>query len=270
MNLQQGEINVELREIYSGPEEEINLFIHGYSSIRNEDQFRERRSQILAACSRGQVYLLDWDAGDASAAFGLGLVYDLFALGYAIGGGGAAALGRAAMKQAAKAAVKSAGRHVLVQAINFRRYRPQAEKVGHHLKSLVLRLPNATTTRINLYGHSLGARVIYAALHSDWSNLDLNNVVLMGAATPADAPDWDECIERIGGTLYNAYSEADVVLAIKPDLERNAGSQPIEVQSPPTRRRLRNRQCKGFGHGDYWKNLGRVLTTLGIAVPGDS
>ncbi|KAL5615006.1 hypothetical protein BROUX41_005071 [Berkeleyomyces rouxiae] len=68
---------------------------------------------------------------------------------------------------------------------------------------------------VTLIGYSLGARVIYSCLRSLAERRAfglIDTVVLIGAPTPSDRPDWLSIKSVVAGNIYNVYSENDYIL----------------------------------------------------------
>lgn len=114
-------------------------------------------------------------------------------------------------------------------------------------------------TRINLIGHSLGARVLVESLVQQQIRpyyLPVQDVILLGAAVDCDQ-DWPTVLDGISGSLINCYSRRDMVLACKPDLERCAGRHPLAFGHE----RLIN-HALALSHLDYWKQLPAIMAAL--------
>ncbi|KAL1895571.1 hypothetical protein Cpir12675_003154 [Ceratocystis pirilliformis] len=68
---------------------------------------------------------------------------------------------------------------------------------------------------VTLVGYSLGARVIYSCLKSLAERRAfglIDTVVLIGAPTPSDRPDWLTIKSAVAGNIHNVYSENDLIL----------------------------------------------------------
>ncbi|PHH52288.1 putative membrane protein C6F6.13c [Ceratocystis fimbriata CBS 114723] len=68
---------------------------------------------------------------------------------------------------------------------------------------------------VTLVGYSLGARVIYSCLKSLAERRAfglIDTVVLIGAPTPSDRPDWLTIKSTVSGNIHNVYSENDLIL----------------------------------------------------------
>lgn len=153
------------------------------------------------------------------------------------------------------------------RAMHFRSMRSQAEVVGKTLLAeldayLVHRLPYVE--RVNLIGHSLGGRVIVTTLRElikqrDYDNLKIDNVILMGAAVDVTTMEAEAFVRRIEGDVYNAYSRNDDVLKLNVD-ENSIGRRDVKGLVSVE---MFHDSGKGFGHLDYWPNLGKVLKNSG-------
>ena len=90
----------------------------------------------------------------------------------------------------------------------------RAEKTGAVLADALVNRAQGERP-VTLIGYSLGARVIYACLHSLAARRAfglIENVVLIGAPIPSDAKDWTVLRSVVSGRLINVYSENDYVL----------------------------------------------------------
>ncbi len=266
-------INGEIVLLRCGPEPEINIFIHGYYAVKNRLEFEALASHILKTRTRGQVYLFFWRSGDLKyeqIAGSLAFLHNAYRsskylrylklspwqvasqLCLDVAGG-----------MAAKAVLP-----VVYQVPKFKRYEKKAERLGGRLKEILSgRVGDIRQNKVNLIGHSLGARIIYSALaESDWSDLNLVDCVMLGGAVDLQAPDWLKCIARVKGRVINVYSENDFVLKrLKPG--KAIGRHPLLPQHP----RVVNARSPSTGHLDYWPNLDRILSMAwaGYADPQD-
>lgn len=242
--------NAKLTLIFPGPEEVINIFIHGYNAVTSQSKFEKLSYYILSAKPAGRIYLLYWRAGNwrlpvwtqgmvtisktAYRAFRVGKIFSPISL-------------------LADAAALTAS-----EMLSYRYYERRAEKLGDYLKSHIRTIPQASDYKINLIGHSLGARVIYYALSlHEWPDYHINDCIFLGGAADIEA-DWDVFLTRIRGKIYNAYSRRDLVLKITPDMRKRVGRYPIPARSS----RIINQDCPSFQHIDYWPELGQLLPCL--------
>lgn len=231
-----------LTPLYYGPENEINIFVHGYRAISNRKEMDRLADNILSTKPRGWVYLFHWGAGQwtqkqdfskplysttLAVARGLSLPYvGLFRAMFFI--------------------------------LDFKSKERAAERLGKRLKQHISRIPDAKNARINLIGHSLGARVIHHALQGDWSAYKINDVILMGGAADAQCESWDHCVKQIRGKVYNAYSRNDKVLKFTPDRRLRIGREPLLKGH----KKVVNREYPSFGHTDYWQRLNYMLPRI--------
>ena len=114
--------------------------------------------------------------------------------------------------------------------------------------------------RINLIGHSLGARILVKSLLASPEiarELPLNNLLLMGGAICTSSP-WDEVSAPLKGRLINCHSSKDWALAMKPDTERCIGRYAIEV-TPALKAKVTNVHLASFDHAAYWPQLKTVV-----------
>ncbi|KAI9373846.1 hypothetical protein BJX61DRAFT_532806 [Aspergillus egyptiacus] len=109
---------------------------------------------------------------------------------------------------------------------------------------------------VNLYGYSMGSRVIFSCLQRLAKRHAyglVESVVLMGSPTPSDAPDWRRLRRVVSGRVVNVYSDNDAVLAFlyrTSSLQLGvAGLQPIK-------------NVPGVENLDYL--VGRILRMVGL------
>ncbi len=237
--------------IFPGPEKEINIFIHGYSAVTSRSKFEKLSSHILSAKPPGQIYLLCWRAGSWKTPAWAQTLLTISRTAYR-----AVKIGEIFSPAAfvADAAVLTASEMIL-----YRYYENRSEKLGDNLKDYIRMIPQAKNYKINLIGHSLGARVIHYALSlHEWSDYHINDCIFLGGAADADKDNWEECLSRINGNIYNAYSKRDLILKVIPDMKKRVGRHPIQCSSS----RIINRNYPSFHHLDYWPRLGYILPHL--------
>ncbi|KAL5051476.1 hypothetical protein BDW71DRAFT_193813 [Aspergillus fruticulosus] len=121
---------------------------------------------------------------------------------------------------------------------------------------------------VTLIGYSLGSRLIFSCLQTLAKRHAyglVESVILMGAPTPSDTPDWRRMRRVVSGRLVNVYSENDSVLAFiyrTSSLQLGvAGLQAIE--NVPG---VENLDASDIinGHLRYQYLLGRILRTVGL------
>jgi hypothetical protein len=146
--------------------------------------------------------------------------------------------------------------------------RSRAEQAGEALLAeldsyLVTRFPYVD--RVNLIGHSLGGRVLIYALRKliterEYDCLKVDNVLLMAAAADVTDYEVEAFVRRVDGDIYHAYSRNDDILKL--NLGENAiGGRNVKGLISVE---MTHENGKGFGHMDYWPNLGKVLKDSGI------
>ena len=235
--------------LHEGPEKVINVFIHGYRSVKTAHEYAALCAKILAAKPPGQVYCYHWPST------GVRLPATVTILRHAkqLLRLNPAAWGLAALEWIVGKGIK--------ETVGFKTAERQAEKAGKEMLRRVSRVSNAKSFPVNLIGHSLGARVIqFSLMHSDWSKYDLQQCILLGGAADLQAH-WGELYEHVNDRIMNVYSKKDVVLRITPDRRKRVGRYPI---SSPYKG-IVNRHYGSFGHWDYWKRLPYLLPRLSPA-----
>ncbi|MEB7886252.1 DUF726 domain-containing protein [Serratia fonticola] len=132
---------------------------------------------------------------------------------------------------------------------------------------------NIIYERLNLYGHSLGARLIIEsiiALPDDYKKLNIDNLIFMGGARNLQERDCKALLQVISGEIFNIHSSSDYVLKfIKPDFEKCIGLYPIQ---PPENllSRVHNHAFDFLGHMDYWESIGEIIKYLNLDKSSDT
>ena len=225
----------------------LNLYVHGYSAFFNRQQLGNFKQQ-LAAIEGSTNLMLFWPAGH--------FLENLFApfkdvLASLLGGGG---LG---------AATVGVGKAI---AYFLDHYKSVEARVDEVAKTLLPELAgylhdqSLPVRRINLIGHSLGARILVKSLLASPEiarELPLNNLLLMGGAICTSSP-WDEVSAPLKGRLINCHSSKDWALAMKPDTERCIGRYAIDV-TPALKAKVTNVHLASFDHAAYWPQLKTVV-----------
>ncbi|CRM49368.1 MULTISPECIES: DUF726 domain-containing protein [Pseudomonas] len=225
----------------------LNLYVHGYSAFFNQQQLGHFKQQ-LAGIEGSTNLMLFWPAGH--------FLENLFApfkdvIASMLGGGG---LG---------AATVGLGKAI---AYFLDHYKSVETRVDEVAKSLLPELANylhresLTVRRINLIGHSLGARILVKSLLASPETareLPLNNVLLMGGAICTSSP-WEQVAAPLTGRVINCHSSKDWALAMKPDTERCIGRYAIPV-TPALKTKLTNVHLASFDHAAYWPQLKTVV-----------
>ncbi|MET3715442.1 DUF726 domain-containing protein [Pseudomonas sp. PvP001] len=225
-----------------------NVFIHGYSAGHDLDD----RYKLVGALPKqipGSINLFAfWDSGHISKVSGTGKIF----------------LTRLAWTNPITGLTALAASRIH----HFMTMRARAEEVGEVLLAelndyLIRHYPYVE--KINLIGHSLGGRVLVTALrklvYSPHDNcLRVDNVLLMAAAVEVTEAEAKAFVQRIDGDVYHAYSRNDSVLRLNMG-EASMGRRSVEGLRS---KEMLHEPGKGFGHMDYWPNLGKVLKTTGI------
>ncbi|MBX8601270.1 DUF726 domain-containing protein [Pseudomonas cichorii] len=224
-----------------------NVFVHGYSAGHDLDD-RYKLVGSLPKQLPGSINIFAfWDSGHISKLSALEkTVLTRLTWSNPIAGLGALTVSR---------------------AMHFMSMRSRAEVVGKTLLAeldayLVRRLPYVE--RVNLIGHSLGGRVLVTALkelikNRDYDSLKIDNVILMAAAVDVTKMEAAAFVRRVDGDIYNAYSRNDAVLKLNID-ENSIGRRDVKGLISVE---MFHDTGKGFGHLDYWPNLGKVLKDSG-------
>lgn len=239
----------QLYPIHLGPEKEVNIFFPGYREAQNEEDLVEIINYILRAKPRGKVYLHLWSNTFLPSSIDK---YVAKAIEELIRG---KCYGLAACVTAFRLAA---------EIIQFMGAQNRAYAVANNLIRKISKIPNIKHYNINLIGYSLGAHVVHTALQiKSWEKYKLKDVILLAGATGADFEEWYNCFDKVGGTIYNAYSPNDGVLKwIKKigclQTSNDIGLGGILATSP----NLVNRKYPSFGHRDYWQNLEYILSRL--------
>ena len=136
----------------------------------------------------------------------------------------------------------------------------KAKKTGQLLADLILRADGRA--RYVLFGHSLGARVIYYTLQAiaegDLKHPRIREVHLLGGAVGRDQKAWSGIESAVDGPIYNYFSKKDEVLRVLYKVgtlftSEPIGRGPIESQSS----KIYNVDVTDYvgGHGEFKKNL---------------
>lgn len=143
----------------------------------------------------------------------------------------------------------------------------EAERIGENFKNLVKKIyPRQQRPMLNLFGHSLGARIIHEALfHNEWKDVRLQNVVLLDGA--ADTDYWTTCSKKVGGKIFNCYSGIGEAFVLKMLAEfKNTdqiGHGPLRISNS----KIRDIDCRELKHCDHWEELPYVLSNSLFDVP---
>ncbi|WP_274369604.1 hypothetical protein [Morganella morganii] len=95
----------------------------------------------------------------------------------------------------------------------------------------------------------------------EFKDLNISNLVFMAGARNLNNIECKKLLTVISGNIYNIHSDTDLVLKIKPDLEKCIGSNPIVIEEE-LNDRIINRPFHSLGHLDYWDNLHGIIKHL--------
>ena len=217
----------------------LQIFIHGYEGVRGAPDLRRLTAQIGAARPAGCCYLLCWG-------------------GWLARGEQGTALDRLANVAANVADEAVAGRSeawlegisvAAGEALRFWSHAGQAEQTGQQLWRLLEGIQ--CRAKLNLWGHSLGGRVLLSALSGrQWSH-PVQQAVLMGAAVESDPAAWQQAT-RHTQRLINIYSTSDLVLRVAPLWTPLAGLRPVLCDQ------VDNYEVP-FHHHQYWPRLSETV-----------
>ncbi|MPR04499.1 DUF726 domain-containing protein [Pseudomonas sp. MAFF 212408] len=225
----------------------LNLYVHGYSAFFNRQQLGNFKQQ-LASIEGSTNLMLFWPAGH--------FLENLFApfkdvITSMLGGGG---LG---------AATVGVGKAIAYFLDHYKSVEARVDEVAKTLLpelASYLHAESLEVRRINLIGHSLGARILVKSVLASPEvarELPLNNVLLMGGAICTSSP-WEAVSAPLKGRVINCYSSKDWALAMKPDTERCIGRYAIAL-TPALKAKVTNVHLATFDHAAYWPQLKTVV-----------
>lgn len=234
---------IEISDPHSKPHDLTQVFVHGYEGVRSENDIQRMTGWIRRAKPVGRCLLLCWgdwldlpDEGDAFrrlAAKAESLTRETWE-------------GRQTSWFDGVEAAAS-------ETLRFWTHAAEAEQTGHQLAKNPTTL--GQTKRLWLWGHSLGARLLLAALsHPDWA-LPVERAVMLGAAADTDESLWRRA-SRHTHRLINVHSSNDLVLRVAPLWSPVAGLRPIMAAN------VENLNC-GYQHHEYWPRLDELIEQLG-------
>jgi len=217
----------------------VNIYVHGYSAIMNYAD-KEKISAAIRLNNSSKSFLYMWSSGSVAKKFlSLDQAVDL-----ALGFNNKALLTLKKTKELFD---------------HFRENQLKAELLGQDtFFQELIKYKEAQGTshfKINLIGHSLGARLICNALQKNrelTAQLRINNVILLGGAFPVKN-NWLELVAMLDGNIYNFYSKKDFVLIFKPDSEKSIGRYGIVDISAPAHR-IFNYPVSCL-HWNYWNYI---------------
>lgn len=227
--------------------EVLNLYVHGYSAFFNQQQLANFKQQ-LAGIEGSTNLMLFWPAGH--------FLENLFApfkdvITSMLGGG---SLG---------AATVGVGKAIAYFLDHYKSVEARVDEVARSLLpelASYLHAESLEVRRINLIGHSLGARILVKSVLASpeiAQELPLNNLLLMGGAICTSSP-WDQVSAPFQGRVINCHSSKDWALALKPDTERCIGRYAIPL-TPTLQAKVTNVHLATFDHAAYWPQLQTVV-----------
>lgn len=143
----------------------------------------------------------------------------------------------------------------------------RADKAGQVLADALINKVQGERA-VNLFGYSLGSRVIYSCLQTLAKRRAyglVESAILMGSPTPSNGEHWRTLRSVVAGRLVNVYSKHDAVLKV---LDRSsslgagvAGLQPVEGLPG-----VENLDVSDLvnGHLRYQYLVGRILQLIGL------
>ncbi|MEY1423055.1 hypothetical protein AB7038_04475 [Morganella morganii] len=230
----------------NGQGDTLNIFIHGYSAASTESDRDKLKNYITKANSRDSNVFAFWPSGSMLDNF---CNVDLL---------GAALKPNPYLFVVNAIASQIGGFKAIEQSINNLKYK------FYVLLSRFLKKNGTKYATINIYSHSLGVRLVIdsiLAMGDEFKDLNINNLVFMAGARNLNNIECKKLLTVTSGNIYNIHSDTDLVLKIKPDLEKCIGSHPIVVEEE-LNDRIINRPFHSLGHLDYWDNLHGIIKHL--------
>lgn len=241
------------------------LFIDGFLTEDRDDNALEWQNAVRNRFGGHAQYRLTWEAGTLKK---IGTFLGAGVTGR-LSGQGLMALGAAASRGAAKVigTAASAATVVGLLANPWHLAIARAQKAGVVLADLLARVRNG---EFILFGHSLGARVIYYTLLALGTRQTerpcIRDVYLLGGAIGrAHRRSWSQAAMAVSGHIHNCWSANDGVLRFlyhpaTAFLSSPAGLGPIECPSE----KIRNWDVTDLvgGHAAYKNALSEILERI--------
>lgn len=225
----------------------INIFVHGFSNGKKEDQ-NKIIDDLISSKLSDTSYLYRWPSGSLGQALKRGAKRGAIA-------------GRGRPK---RTVILAAGGAIIESVSHFTKKRKLAEAYSKDLYRRVSRKKNIRSYKINLIGHSLGSFIIVNSLkHSfnGWSGMKINNVVLMGGAVDYEdyAGEWADIVSLAQGRFFNVWCPEDFALTgdafTRGSLKKRIGQSKI----PSKIKKVHNISMgSGWQHEDYWPQYLKV------------
>ncbi len=231
------------------PNADINIYVHGYSAVETPFDLNAIKKSI-GADKNHRSFLFYWKSGSVikhiAQPKNMALAYRLVK----------------SKSNLERISIGVQGTMELFE--HFRTHQGKAEQMGNGILlqqvTSFIKEKLTQTNKVNLIGHSLGARMILNALEENESlakELRINHVILLAGAASTEKIDWGIILKGIQGNIYNFYSSRDVVLMAKPDTEKCVGRYCIPL-SNPNNGRIKNINTK-LQHWSYWGELQDIL-----------
>jgi hypothetical protein len=246
--------DAKLKLIAESKHREVWIFVHGYKAICSREEYEELVRNILCPKQvRGRVYLFYWKSGDWKTQGKLTMahagtwIYRAWKAKQLI-----------SFMSPQTIALEVLG-HTAIELGMFCIKKMYAENYGYSLLNRVSKLKDIKNYKINLVGHSLGARLIQYSLEaSNWNSYNLKNIFFLGSAGDLEDDDyWEECLANTGAKIHNFYSESDYVLtAAMSNLNFKVGRNRIEGFY-----RIKNYKTT-LGHTEYWSNWHQLVRRI--------
>jgi uncharacterized alpha/beta hydrolase family protein len=171
----------------------LNLYVHGYSAIRHEDELQSL-VQTIASVPNSNNWFYVWDSGHF-----LKHLSENFSIIPRTGL--APTIPTYIFTQIAEQLVKIAKHFLEMQE------KAEHEGKNHFFNLLESHLKNRSKAfqKINIIGHSLGARLVYTAIKENPNiskKFPIENVIFLGGVVDCKA-DWDALLSVIQGQIYN-------------------------------------------------------------------
>lgn len=231
----------------------INVFIHGYSAIRSDEdkkflkqcipERKKNSTSIFAFWPSGKIFESILKPKNLINFIKLNPVVACANFGVAIG------IGEITKFKAIESKIPSLTYEFFIKLCDF------------------IKKENLEYININFYGHSLGARLIiesFLRLPEHYKNIKVDNLVFMGGARCLNKDECEKLLSNISGKIYNIHSSSDYILKyIKPDFEKCIGMHPIQ-SAESSSNRLENHAFNFLGHMDYWENMREIINYLNL------
>jgi hypothetical protein len=234
----------------------LDIFVHGYSAMKDKDEVKAMMTKI-ASIKDGNHWLFVWPSGFLADVF----LNDLQTTFKTI-------VGSLKSNTTFATILPLLGIKGLELVGHFKQNEKRAETFGANdffvLLKQELDKSNRKFKKINIIGHSLGARLLFHAMKNAHLHpeIKINHMVCLGGAVCKTEKDWATIVDRLEGKLQNYYSLNDTALAIKPDLEKCIGRHPIELSKPNAK--LLNHKVE-YTHLEYWLHIDEIFKDIDLS-----